>query len=141
MKKELAERFNEEVERYRRSLLQYARKCDWDKFKIKAGSLFDYVEVVEVSEVERRFFRIFRSVLVVLAAVVVAIANMNTGINPELLRIKYTIITLAIAGFCFELFFFLDFRMFMQSKSAYYKTRKDRFIRNIERDFRQMVAG
>lgn len=141
MEKELGERFNDEVERYRRALLYYARKCDWETFKTRAGSLFDYVEVIELSEIERKFFRIFRAVLVMLVAVLVAIANIDVSIHPALLRIRYTVIVLAVAGSCFELYFFLNFRMFMEAKSTLYKKRKDRFIRNIEQDFRGIITS
>lgn len=137
MKKEFADRFSEEVERYRRALLQYARKCDWDTFKMKAGNLFDYVEVIELSETERRFFRIFKSILALLIGVVIAILNMDVTVHPDLARMKFSIILLALAGSCFELYFFLGFRKYMDVKTTYYKKRKDRFIRNIEKDFRE----
>jgi hypothetical protein len=98
MNKELADRFNDNVERYRLALLDYARKCDWETFKAKAGNLFDYVEVVEVSEIERRFFRIFKSVLVVLVAVIAAIVNMDPSIHPNLDQLRYSFTVLAVAG-------------------------------------------
>ncbi len=139
MKKELADRFNENVERYRLTLLDYARRCDWDRFKTKAGNLFDYVEVVEVSEIERRFSRIFKSVLVVLVAVIAAIVNMDTSLHPDLERVRYSITVLAVAGTCFELYTYMTFRSFMITKSIYRKKRKERFIKGIERDFREIA--
>lgn len=139
MKKEIADRFNEEVERYRRALLHYARTRDWDTFKKKAGNLFDYVEWIESSELENRFFRIFKSILVVLVAVVIAIVNMDVTVNPDLQRLRNSIILLAIAGSCFELYFYLDFRMYMDVKTTYYRKRRDTFIRNIEKDFREII--
>jgi hypothetical protein len=139
MEKELADMFSQVVERYRLALLQHARKCDWETFKTKAGSLFDYVEKIEMSEIEDRFFRIFKSILAVLVAVVLAIANMDASIHPDLGRVKYAIIVMAAAGSCFELCFFLNFRTYMIGKTRYYKKRKDRFIRNIEKDFREMI--
>jgi hypothetical protein len=140
MKKELAERFNSEIERYRQTLLHHARSCDWDTFKMKAGNLFDYVERVELSEIENRFFKTFRAILLVLVVVVIAIINMDVSIHPDLQRLKYTILWLAIAGSCFELYFFLNFRRYMEIKITYYKKRKDRFIMNIEKDFRKIVV-
>ncbi len=140
MEKELAEKFNDVVERYRQALLHYARQCDWDMFKTKAGSLFDYVEVIELSEIERRFFRVFKSVLVVLVLAVAAIVNMDITVRPDLQRLRYTVIVLGIAGSCFEVYFFLTFRWFMVAKSLYHKKRKDRFIRNMEKDFRDFIA-
>ena len=139
MKKELADRFNNNVERYRLALLDNARKCDWEKFKVKAGNLFDYCEVVEVSEIERRFFRIFSSVLVVVAAVIAAIANIDTSVHPDLHQVRYSITVLAVAGICFELYSYMTFRSFMIAKSIYRKKRKERFVKGIEQDFRQMA--
>ncbi len=139
MKKELAERFNENVERYRQALLEHARKCDWDRFKTKAGNLFDYVEIVEGSEIERRFLAIFKSVLVVLVAVIAAIVNMGTSVDPDLQQVRYSITVLAVAGTCFELYAYMTFRSVMIAKSIHRKTRKDRFIRGIEQDFREIA--
>jgi hypothetical protein len=139
MEKKLADRFNDNVERYRLMLLDHARTREWEKFKIKAGNLFDYVEVVEVSEIERKFFRIFSSVLVVLVAVIAAIVNMDTTINPDLQQVRYSITVLAVAGICFELYSYMTFRSFMMAKSIYRKKRKERFIRGIEKDFRELA--
>lgn len=139
MKKELADRFSDEVERHRRALLYCARKCDWEAFKAKAGSLFDYVERIEISEIENRFFRIFKSILVVLAAVAAAVMSMDVSIHPNLNQVRYSIIVLGIAGSCFEFYFFLGYKKFMEAKSTYYDERKDRFIKGMEKDFREMT--
>ncbi len=56
MENELQRKINEEVTRYKNSLAFYAKKCEWDTFKINAGRLFDYLEKVEMSEFERKFF-------------------------------------------------------------------------------------
>jgi hypothetical protein len=140
MKKDFADRFSDNVERYRRALLDYARRRDWETFKASAGNLFDYVEVVEVSEIERRFFRIFKSVLVVLVAVILAVVNMDTSIHPDLHQLRYSITVLGVAGICFELYSYMSFRSYMITKSIYRKHRKDRFIRGIEKDFREIVS-
>lgn len=139
MQKELADRFNDNVERYRRILWDLADKSDWEKFRARAGNLFDYVEVVEVSEIERRFFRIFKSVLVVLVAVFIAIVNMDTAANPQLQHMRYSISVLAVAGICFEFYSYMTFRSFMIAKTLYRKKRKDRFIWGIQQDFREMA--
>ncbi len=139
MKKEFADRFSDNVERFRLALLDYARKHDWEKFKARAGNLFDYVEVVEVSEIERRFFRIFKSVLVVLVAAIAGIMNMDPVVHPGLDQLRYSFTVLAVAGISFEVYSYMTFRSFMIAKSLYRKKRKERFIRGIERDFREMV--
>ena len=136
MRKELAERFNEEVKRFRQMLLHHAERCDWDAFKIKAGKLFDYVEEIELRALGERFFKTFWAILVILAAIVLAIFKIDVAVYPALLRLKNSIILLALAGSCFALYFFLDFKMYVKAKMSWYKKRKEQFIRNIEKDFK-----
>ncbi len=136
MKKELAEQFNQEVDRYRNALLFCARKCDWESFKAKAGKLFDYVESIEYSELERRFFTVFNSILVILGLAVLALFGVDFEANPELQRLKQSFVAAAIAGSSFEIYFFIDFRMYINIKTSFYKKRRENFIRNMEQDFR-----
>lgn len=133
--------FNEEVERYRRTLLSLARKCDWDAFKVQAGRLFDYVESIEMTEVERRFMRIFKIIMVILFIVLAFVWTMNPEMFPELARHKKGIVLMALAGGCFELYYYLSFRMFMEQKTKCYNKRRERFIRNIEQDFRACLVA
>ena len=58
MNQELNQLFSEEVNRYKNALLFCAKQCEWETFKINAGRLFDYVESIEMSELERKFFNI-----------------------------------------------------------------------------------
>ncbi len=136
MKKELAEQFNQEVDGYRNALLFCARKCDWESFKAKAGKLFDYVESIEYSELERRFFTVFTLILIVLGLAVIALFGVDFEANPALQRLKQSFVVAAIAGSSFELYFFLDFRMYVDIRTSFYKKRRESFIRNIEQDFR-----
>ncbi|HTP03547.1 MAG TPA: hypothetical protein VMM54_00140, partial [Nitrospirota bacterium] len=62
---EFAHRINEEIERYRNALLHHAKQCEWESFKSKAGALFDYLEKIELSEIQRKFFRMFKIILIV----------------------------------------------------------------------------
>ncbi len=138
MKKELHKAFNENVHRYRNALVYYAKRCEWDGFKLTAGKLFDYVETVEMSELERRFFRISVLILSGLLVVVLFALKIDPASYPGTEGIR-TFMTLAvIAGTCFEFFFFLNFRLYMKVKTARYNFRKACFIRYIEEDFRDM---
>jgi hypothetical protein len=139
MKRERSRAFSESVEGYRKALLRDARTCQWEAFKARAGRLFDYVESIEMSELKRRFHGIFRVVLTLLIASVGAIVILDSGLSPDIERLKFALIGAVVAGTCFELFFFLDFKMYMQSKMSWYRQRRERFVRNIEQDFRQMV--
>jgi len=136
MKKELAEQFNQEVDRYRNALLYEARKNEWEAFDARAGKLFDYVESIEISELERRFFTVFTLILAVLGLVVLALLGVDFQAHPELMRLKSTVILAGIAVSSFELYFFIDYRIYIGIKTSYYEKRRKNFIRNMEQDFR-----
>ncbi len=139
MKKELHAAFNEEITRYKNTLLFYARKCDWDTFKVNAGRLFDYIESIEMSETKRKFLKVFGLILAVLVPSVLFILKIHMGGCPTLLRLRDVLGLTVIAGCGFEFYFFLNFRMYMDVKTALYKKRRERFIKNIEQDFRKMI--
>jgi hypothetical protein len=139
MKKELAEQFNQEVDRYRNALLYEARKNEWEAFDARAGKLFDYVESIEFSELERRFFTVFTPILAVLGLVVLALVGVDFQAHPELMRLKNTVILAGLAVSSFELYFFIDYRIYMGIKTTYYEKRRKSFIRNMELDFRAYV--
>ena len=139
MENKLQRKINEEVTRYKNSLAFYAKKCEWDTFKINAGRLFDYLEKVEMSEFERKFFIASKVVAVVLVLTVLFIIKINPEAYPRLLRVKELMILFAIGGCCFEVYFLYNFRMYQKGRRIYYKKRRDRFIREVERDFRDII--
>ncbi len=136
MNRELRTAFNSEIERYRNILFSCAKRCEWDIFKVNAGKLFDYIESIEMSELERRFLRVFLLVMALLFCILALSVRVNIDSYPELARLKGFFGLTALAGGSFELYFFLNFRMYMDYKTNLYKTRRERFIRNIEDDFR-----
>ena len=140
MKRELAERFNQEVENHRKALLYYASNCDWKTFEAKAGRLFDYVESIEFMELERRFFKVFNLILVVLVVAVIALFTVNFEVHQDLLRLKHAFVVSALAVSSYEFFFYFDYRMYINFKSFSFKKRRENFIRNIEQDFRGYAA-
>ncbi len=139
MRKEIGRVFNEEVERYRKALTFAAKTCEWETFKVRAGRLFDYVESVEISEIERKFFRVFMIILLVVILITIVILNADSILSPHIAkyREKLTIIGLCIG--CYELYFILDFKLFMKAKLSCYRQRREHFIRDLEKDFREMV--
>ena len=140
MKKEHAEQFNQEVDRYRTALLTAARISDWGAFKTRAGKLFDYIETVESSERERKFFSVFNAFLSVLVAVVVMLLAMDFIATTAALEVRRTCILMALAGSGFELFFFVDFRLYNEARKSDYARRRQRFILGIEQDFRSLAC-
>lgn len=140
MKKELAELFNQEVESYRNGLLYYARKRDWETFEEKAGRLFDYVESIEFRELERRFFTVFNLILAVLVLAVIMLFSVDFQVHTELLRLKSGFILSAVAVSSFELYFYIDYRMFIGIKTFSYKRRRENFIKGIEQDFQSYAV-
>lgn len=140
MKKERKDQFNEQVEIYRRTLLYHARISDWETFKAKAGRMFDYVESIEYSELERRFFKNFITILAVLIAIAVALFQVDFEVAPELLRLKNLIVFAGILAGTFELYFYINYRTYVKVRMVLYAERREKFIRNIEQDFRSYVV-
>ena len=136
MKKELAEIFNRDVEIFRSGLLYYARKCDWATFQKKAGMMFDYVESIEFRELERRFYMVFNLILAILVLGVIALFSVDFQAHQQLLRLKSGFILSSVAVSSFELYFYIDYRLFIGMKTFSYKKRRENFIKGIEQDFR-----
>ncbi len=132
MRKDRDERFSREVDGYRDSLLFSARLNDWETFERTAGNMFDYVESIELIELERRFFAIFNAVLAILVTTVVVLFVPDFDINPILKR-DCILGALAVAGF--ELYFFVDYRMYVRLRTARSKRRRAHFVRAIAKDF------
>jgi hypothetical protein len=139
MRKGLEKQFNQEVENYRKALLYHARIRDWEAFKAKAGRMFDYVEAIEYSELERRFFTNFNVILAVLIVIAVALFKVDFAVTPELIRLKNAMVLAGLGVSSFELYFYLDYRIYMRVKTLHYPERREKFIRNIEKDFRTYV--
>lgn len=140
MKKLLENRFNQEVEHYRKTLLHYARISDWKTFELKAGSFFDYMECVELSETKRRFLRTFSLILLPLIVFFIAVLLIHDTVRPELLNLKVPFTILVILGICYELNFFLNFRLYIEKKMIYYRKRKQTFVQLIKRDFKEIFV-
>lgn len=136
MRRALNEQFNREVEAYRRALLYYARVCKWDEFEARAGILFDYIESVEFSELERRFFGVFTSILVLLSAAVIMLLGVDFSVHTEWLRLKDALVLSSLAGSGFDLYFYLNYRWYLSARVQYARQRREAFIRNLEQDFR-----
>jgi len=140
MKRGREKQFNQDVENYRRALLYHARISDWETFKAKAGRMFDYVEAIEFSELERRFFMNFNAVLVVLIAIAVALFQVDFEVAPELVRLKNVMVLAGLGVGSFELYFYINYRTYVRVRTFNYAERREKFIRNIEQDFRSHIV-
>jgi hypothetical protein len=141
MRKELEQQFNQDVENYRKALLYHARISDWETFKAKAGRMFDYVESIEYSELQWRFFTNFNMILVVLIVIVIALFKVDFAVTPELVRLKNAVVLAGLGVSSYELYFYVNYRTYIRVKTFHYSERRERFIRNIEQDFRSYVLG
>jgi hypothetical protein len=137
MKRKLKEQFNQEVESYRKALLYFAKKSDWETFEARAGKMFDYLESIEFQELERRFFNTFSLILAVLILAVIIFFNLDFEVHQEWMRMKSTFLFSAIAVCSFEVYFYVNYRYFINVKTTYYPQRRKRFILGIEEDFRK----
>jgi hypothetical protein len=136
----MEQQFNQEVENYRKALLYHARTCDWEAFKAKAGRMFDYVEAIEYSELERRFFTNFNTILAVLAVIIIALFQVDFAVTPDLMRLKNIMVLAGLGVSSFELYFYLDYKIYIRVKTVRYSERRENFVRNIEKDFRNYVV-
>ena len=136
MRKELAEQFSREVDGYRKALLFYARKNDWEAFKTKAGRLFDYVEAVERVELEKRFYTVFSVILAAITLTVIALFSVNFEVSPESMRLKNTVMFAALAVSSFELYFFVNYKTYTGARASISAERRQSFIKGIQQDFR-----
>ena len=141
MTRELARQFNDEVERYRRSLVYFAAKCEWEEFKRRAGSLFEYLEDVEASERERRFYRAFFYILAALTIGVVIVLGVDPQTSAAWLDRRRPFLVASLAGCSFELFFYLNFRWYVQARMAGFAKRRAAFIRGMEQDLRAFAQA
>ncbi len=141
MTQELATQFNDEVERYRRSLLYFAAKADWGEFKARAARLFEYLENIEASERERRFYRVFFLILLVLCVGVIIVLGIDSQVSAEWFGYRRSLLMTALGGCSFELFFYLNFRWYVEARMAGFLRRRAAFIRGMEHDFRSYAMG
>jgi hypothetical protein len=137
---ERREQFNQNVERYRRALLYFARISNWETFKDKAGRLFDYLESIEFAELERRFFRNFGAILFVLIAIAVALFEVDFASTPELLRLRDLLVFTGLGIGSYELFFYINYRTYVRVRIGNYSERRERFVKDIEQDFAGYAA-
>lgn len=137
MDKRMMEAFNQEVENYRRALVYFARKCDWAEFKARAGRLFDYLEFVEATVREQKFYRVFFSILAMLVVAGLLITGWNPGENADLQRYKQNFLFVLLAVSSFELFFYINFRRYVEIRESLFSRRRADFIRDLEQDFQQ----
>jgi hypothetical protein len=140
MDKELMNRIDDEVERNRKALVYYAKASDWEKFKSKAGVLFDYLEWTELTVLEQKFFKVFKIILFILMAAVIAFYKLDAATFPALVKYKGPFGLALLAGACYELYFFLDFQWYVRAKIAWRKKRREKFIRDMENDFKEFVS-
>jgi hypothetical protein len=136
VKRELLKAFNEKVDKYRIALSDYAKRREWDAFEKNAAELFDYVERIEISVVQKRFQAISNVIIVVLFVFASLILKVHIDATPELIRMKRLIVLSTIGGGGFEFYFVMNFRLYMERKKTCYRKRRERFVKNIEDDFR-----
>ncbi len=141
MSRSLYNSINKEVEQYRRALIHFAKTREWETFEKKAGILFDYLESIELMVLERKFYSFFMMILAVLAGIVILMLKADAWLFSLIVKYKEYVVLLAAFAACYELYFYLNYRLYVDVKMSRYKKRKEQFIRNIESDFREYTMG
>jgi len=77
----------------------------------------------------------------VIALIVIAVAlfNVDLAVTPELVRLKNTMVLAGLGASSFELYFYINYRTYIKVKTVHYAERREKFIRNMEKDFRSYV--
>jgi len=141
MSRSLHKSINKEVEQYRRALVHFAKAREWETFEKKAGILFDYLETIELTILERKFYSVFITILAVFVGIIIAILKADGRFFPMITRYKEYVVLLAAFATCYEIYFYLNYRLYVGVKMSRYKKRKEQFIRNIENDFKEYTMG
>ena len=141
MRQSIHESINTEVEQYRRTLVHFAKAREWESFEKKAGVLFDYLESIELTILERKFYSAFIMILAISVGIVIVILKADNRFLPMITRYKEYVVLLASFTTFYELYFYLNYRSYVQVKMLQYKKRKEQFIRNIENDFKEYTMG
>jgi hypothetical protein len=136
MDRETRRKFNEQIGHYRIRLDLHAKKCDWEKFKLDAGRLFDYAEAIELSETRRRFLNVFRIILVLVVVCALYLFSPDPASILEIPRVKRAVIAAGAGGAFYDLFFYMNYRYYINAKALFYEKRRLRFIRGLEQDFK-----
>jgi hypothetical protein len=55
------------------------------------------------------------------------------------MRLKNAFVMVGLGMSSFEVYFYVDYRIYMRVKTVHYMERRERFIRKIESDFRSRV--
>mgnify|MGYP003560122517 CR=1 FL=1 len=71
--------------------------------------------------------------------IVVPLVSVDFAVTPESIRLKNAMLLAGLGVSSFELCFYLDYRIYMRVKTFPYAERREKFVRNIERDFRSYV--
>jgi hypothetical protein len=73
--------------------------------------------------------------------VVAVLFNYDFASNAELLRLKNAFILVALGASSFELYFYLNYRLYMGARTANSRKRREVFIREMIQDFGLCCAG
>ncbi len=131
-------RLNEEIRRHKKALAFFAKTCDWMDFQSNAAMLFDYLESVELTVLQRKLRQVIG---IISLAVIIALAVFNISASPLLTKYRGPLVLIAAAAIVFELILLFELRLYVNIKAKSLKNRKDRFIRNIEHDFKDRLGA
>ncbi len=141
MDERTANKLNDEISRYKRALIFFAKTCDWFSFYSNAVTLFEYLESVELSLLKRKLHQVIEIITVALVLAVVIFSSVNITASPLLMKYRGPLVIIAAAAILFELFLLVELRLYTSIKTRNQQKRKDRFVRNIEHDFKEQFEA
>lgn len=134
-------KLNDEISRYKKALIFFAKACYWFDFHSNAATLFEYLDSVELSLLKRKLRQVIEIVSVALVLAIVIFSSVNITDSPLLIKYRGQLVLIAAAAILFELLLLIELRLYVNIKTRNQQKRKDRFIRNIEHDFKEQFGA
>ncbi len=141
MDERTANKLNDEISRYKKALIFFAKTCDWFAFHSNAARLFEYLESVELSLLKRKYHQVIEIISVALVLAIVVFSSVNITDSPLLIKYRGQLVLIAAAAILFELLLLIELRLYGDIKAKNQQKRKEWFIRNIEHDYKEQFGA
>lgn len=141
MDRQVTRKLDNEISRYRKTLVYFAKTCDWKNFQNRAATLFDYLESVELFLLKKKIYQLFNIIFAVLAVTFLIFTTLSGSVSPLLMKYWGQLALSVAAAIFLGVLFFLELRMYTSIKATRLKKRKEKFIKTIEDNFKTQLGA
>jgi len=103
MDKQFAGKLDTESSQYKQTLTYFSKKCDWEDFKLKTSTLFDYLESVELHLAKRKFHPLLEIIFVALVLALALLSGLGNSLSPSLIIYRGPLGLAAASAFLVEM--------------------------------------